>query len=62
MAVSDQEYTLLAGAAYLSNKSYVNQFPVPDGWIRVNGKPLIGSMGFETSLFQSAMAYNFCEL
>ena len=43
---------LMAGGAYLSNRSEKNKFPVPQGWIPVPGSHVEGSMGFEAVSFR----------
>lgn len=43
---------LMAGGAYLSNRSDINKFPVPQGWISVPDSHVEGGMGFEAMSFR----------
>jgi hypothetical protein len=45
------EYALMAGASYISTRSDINQFPVPDGWFeRIDKRQELPS-GFEATYF-----------
>jgi hypothetical protein len=45
------EYALMAGASYISTRSEVNQFPVPDGWVEHIDKRQALPSGFEATYF-----------
>ena len=44
------EYALMAGASYISTRSELNKFPVPEDWVRI-GRDVKDS-GFEAATFQ----------
>jgi len=48
--VTDIEYVQMAGAAYVSNRSVVNRFPIPTGWTPF--KPETGVGNFEAVSFK----------
>lgn len=45
------EYALMAGASYISTRSEINQFPVPDGWLEVVDERRTLPSGFEATYF-----------
>lgn len=49
------EYALMAGASYISNRSDINKFPIPQGWVSVIDPPHFkdDANGFEAIAFQS---------
>lgn len=49
--ILDIEYALMAGGSYISNRSEINQFPVPYGWTEFNEKTT--SSGFEAVSFRN---------
>jgi hypothetical protein len=49
---TELQYALMAGGAYISTRDVNNQFPVPDGWIRLDPPALDNSSGFEAVAFQ----------
>lgn len=48
------EYALLAGASYISTRSEINRFPVPQGWTPIVDPPPFNNdaNGFEAIAFQ----------
>jgi hypothetical protein len=49
--VDDKTYALMAGNAYISNRSVVNLFPVPQGWVAFKHRSL--DSGFEAVSFDN---------
>jgi len=49
--VTEIEYALMAGASYISTRSAVNKFPVPDGWIESIDDREAAPSGFEATYF-----------
>ena len=43
--ITDLEYALMAGGAYISTRGPQNQFPDPPNWVQENAK--VGTNGFE---------------
>ncbi len=43
--ITEIEYALMAGGAYISTRGPKNQFPIPPNWIQENAK--VGTGGFE---------------
>lgn len=47
------EYALMAGASYLSTRSDINKFPVPQGWVAVTNPPHFKTTGDGAQLILS---------
>ena len=50
---TDIQYALMAGASYISTRSDVNKFPVPDGWVESIEDRQKKPSGFEATYFQN---------
>lgn len=49
------EYSLMAGASYISTRPDPNKFPIPQGWVIVTNPPYFrdDATGFEAAAFQN---------
>jgi len=50
--ITEIDYALMAGASYISTRSEINQFPVPEGWFEpIEKRTRDDSTGFEATHF-----------
>ncbi len=54
---SNEQYALMAGAAYASTRAVDNQIPAPEGWYRVDQR-IDDTSGFEAYAFGNAVNPN----